>query len=84
MEEFEKIMKREGMAEMMKPLKFIAQIPYPDSEFPTVLGSFRTKEARDKWYREQGSAFEYAAERKIEFSEAPLEDGEKFTEDHEK
>lgn len=81
MKEFEKIMKREGMAEMMRPIKYIALIPYPDSEFPTVLGSFRTKEARDRWYREQGSAFEYSAERKIEFSEAPAEDDEKFTED---
>lgn len=78
MEEFEKIMKREGMAEMMKPLKFIAQIPFPDPEHPTVLGTFKSKAERDKWYQEQGIAFEYAAERKIEFSEAPLEDGEKF------
>lgn len=81
MEEFEKIMNREGMKDLMRPMKYIAQIPFPDMEHPTVLGSFKTKEARLKWYQEQGSAFEYAAERKIEFSEAPMEDGEKFTED---
>lgn len=78
MEEFEKIMKREGMGELLRPMKYVAQIPFPNPEHPTILGTFRSKAERDKWYQEQGVAFEFAAENKIEFTEGPLEDGEKF------
>lgn len=81
MEEFEKIMNREGMKDLMRPMKYIAQIPFPDPEHPTILGLFRSKEARSEWCQKEGVGFEDATEKKIEFSEGQLEDGEKFTDD---
>lgn len=72
------------MGEMMRPIKYIAQIPFPDPEHPTFLGSFKTKEARSAWCQREGVGFEESTGKKIVFSEAPLEDGDKFTEDREK
>lgn len=85
MEEFEKIMKREGMGEMMRPLKYIAQIRYPNPENPTILEIFRTAKARDEWHRTVGKGVEFAdVGVKVEFVEGPAEDGEKFYEDADK
>lgn len=79
MEEFEKLMKREGMGEMIKPLKYIAQIPYPDREKPTILGVFRTPKARDEWYVKAGRGFELAdVGVVVEFTQAPAEDDDRF------
>lgn len=83
MKEFEKIMNREGMGELMRPIKFIAKVSFPNPESPTILGFFKTKEARLKWYQNDGIGFEESTGKKVEFSEAPLEEGEKFPEDYE-
>ncbi len=72
-EKFKKIMEKEEMAELTKSLIYIAQIRYPNPEHPTIIGKFKTKEERDKWYKEQGSAWEDAAQKSIEFTESPEE-----------
>lgn len=80
--EFEKIMNRQGMGEMMRPLKYIAQIHYPNPENPTILEIFRTAKARDEWYQMIGKGAEFAdVGVKVEFTEGPAEDDEKFYED---
>lgn len=66
---FKDLMRRQGMENLVKSDVFIAQIGYPDPEHPTVLGEFKTKEERDRWYKEQGHVWEDAAGKKMEFLE---------------
>ncbi len=82
MEEFERLMKREGMGEMIRPLKYVAQIRYPNPENPTILETFRTPKARDEWYRTVGKGLEFAdVGVVVEFTESPAEDNDRFFED---
>ena len=75
-EKFKKLMKREGMAEILKakeinkPDRFLAIFPQKDEkDLPMILGKFSTEKEMGDWYKEYGPDIEAAHERKIEFAE---------------
>ncbi|GEM_PF-2168516 len=72
-EEFNKLMKKEGMEKHTRPLKYkyIVQVPYPDPSHPTILAEFDTKEARKKWCENEGRGFEIADVGKLQLVDVP-------------
>jgi len=68
-DKFEKIMKQAGFEKEMRPIRYVAQIPFPHKDRPTFLQSFKTKKEFDDWYRQVGIEFEKSTGNKIELVE---------------
>lgn len=70
---------------MMRPIKYVARINYPDPEHPTTLEIFRTKKAYDEWYQKFGRGFDMVdLGVQVELTVSPAENDDKFFEDQSK
>jgi hypothetical protein len=75
MNEFEKLMKREGMERLTERPKevYIARFRLYGEEDVTLVEEFDTKEDRDIWYESFGKMLEEEEGGKIEFDNGPSE-----------
>lgn len=71
MNEFEKLMKREGMEKMLESPKgvYIARFRLYDEKDPILIEKFETKEEMDFWYQTFGRWLEQEEGGSVEFDE---------------